>query len=161
MYNWTGLCIEGGGPSGPGGVASWCLGIFSIICPIQCEVSLFLSPPSWSLQSLPTYYPGSYSSYPAQTPAPTFPLPFSLPLKVGQHYFPGAQQLSNSRHSLSKTVRAKDLKIWENVYPPPCETCHVSCVMYHVWCVMCDVSCVMYQVFLVRCHHFILTNKSS
>ena len=42
----------------------------------------------------------------------------------------------SSRHCLSKTVRAGELKFWENVYPPTmCHmsrvTCHMSCVFFY------------------------------
>ena len=50
----------------------------------------------------------------------------------------------SSRHCLSKTVRAGELKFWENCYPPPC----VTCTMSHA---MCQVSCVTRQVSGVTC----------
>ena len=45
-----------------------------------------------------------------------------------------------SKHCQSQTIRAGELKFWENVYPPPCVTCHLS----YVRC----------QVSGVRCHFF-------
>ena len=41
--------------------------------------------------------------------------------------------LGSSRHCLSQTVRAKELTFWENVHPPLCITCHLSCVMYNTF----------------------------
>ena len=38
----------------------------------------------------------------------------------------------SSRHCPSQTIRAGELKFWENVHPPPCVTCHASYVMCHV-----------------------------
>ena len=51
----------------------------------------------------------------------------------------------SSRHPKSQTIRARELKFWENVHPPPCVTCYMS----HVTCHMSHVRC---QVSHVRCH---------
>ena len=50
-------------------------------------------------------------------------------------------------HSLcvSKTVRARKLKFWDNVHYPLCVLCHKSCVTYHM-------SQVMRHVSRVTCH---------
>ena len=45
-----------------------------------------------------------------------------------------------SRHCPSKTVRARELKFWENVHPPPSVTYPVSYVRCHVSGVPCQVS---------------------
>ena len=37
----------------------------------------------------------------------------------------------SSKHCFSQTVRAKELTFWDNVHPPPCVTCHMSCVKCH------------------------------
>ena len=52
-------------------------------------------------------------------------------------------------HNIIKkqTVRARELKFWENVHPPQRVMCHVSCVMCHVSHVTCHVS-------HVTCHYF-------
>ena len=39
----------------------------------------------------------------------------------------------SSRHCLSKNVRVRELKFWENDHPPPCVTCHVSHVTCHIF----------------------------
>ena len=52
---------------------------------------------------------------------------------------------TSSIHCLSQTVRARELKLWENVHPPPHVTCQVSGVR-------CRVSGVRCQVSLVICH---------
>ena len=36
----------------------------------------------------------------------------------------------SSRHCVSQTVRAGELKFWENAHPPPCVTCHMSRVTF-------------------------------
>ena len=41
----------------------------------------------------------------------------------------------SSKHHNSQTVRARELKFWENAHPPPHVTCHVSrvtCRMSHI-----------------------------
>ena len=43
-------------------------------------------------------------------------------------------RLESSRHCLSQTVRARELKLWENVNPLPCVTCHMSHVICHTVC---------------------------
>ena len=55
----------------------------------------------------------------------------------------------SSRHHKSQTVRARELKFWENVGPH-----HVSHVTCHVSYVRCQVSCVRCQVAGVRCDIF-------
>ena len=47
--------------------------------------------------------------------------------------------LKSSNYLHSQTVRARDLKFWDNVH-------HHLCVMCHVSCVMCHMSCVRRQV---------------
>ena len=44
-----------------------------------------------------------------------------------------------SRHCVSWIVRAKELTFWENTYPTPCGTCHLSHVTYQVSGVRCQV----------------------
>ena len=44
------------------------------------------------------------------------------------------------KHHKSQTVRARNLKILENVHPPPCVTCQVSHVKCQVSIVRCQVS---------------------
>ena len=44
------------------------------------------------------------------------------------------------RYHESQTIRARELKLWENVSPSPCVTCHVSCVRCQVSHVTCHVS---------------------
>ena len=48
----------------------------------------------------------------------------------------------SSKHCWSLTLRAGELKCWENVHPKPYVrvTCHMSCVICHVTGVMCQVS---------------------
>ena len=57
---------------------------------------------------------------------------------------------------ISQTVRAGELKFWENVHPQPCVTCHVSCVRCHVSGSRCQVLVFFifffYLVELVCCH---------
>ena len=57
----------------------------------------------------------------------------------------------SSRHLHFLTVRADDLKFWENVHLPSCVTCYVS----HVTCHMSRVTCHMSHV---MCHN--LLNKT-
>ena len=63
----------------------------------------------------------------------------------------------SSMHHNSQTVRARELKFWENVHPTPCVMCHVSCVMCHVSCVTCHVSHVTCHLSSVTCH---MSNKN-
>ena len=44
---------------------------------------------------------------------------------------------------LQITERARELKFWENVHPPPCVPCHVSHVTCHMSGITCYMSCVM------------------
>ena len=44
------------------------------------------------------------------------------------------------KHHYSKTVKARELKFRENVYPPTNVTCRVSCVTCHESCVMCHLN---------------------
>ena len=46
----------------------------------------------------------------------------------------------SSKHYNSQTVRARELKFWENIHPTPCVMCHVSCVMCHMLFVTCHLS---------------------
>ena len=36
----------------------------------------------------------------------------------------------SSKHCLSQTIRARELKFWENIHPSPRVTCHVSRVLF-------------------------------
>ena len=46
----------------------------------------------------------------------------------------------SSRYHKSQTIRARELKFWENVHPPQHVTCHVSRVTCHVSRVTCHMS---------------------
>ena len=46
----------------------------------------------------------------------------------------------SSRHCLSQTWRAGELKFWEIIHPPACDTCHVSHVTCHMSCVTSHIS---------------------
>ena len=46
----------------------------------------------------------------------------------------------SSNHFPAQTKRAKELKFWQNGHPPPCVTCHVPRVAFHMSGVMCQVS---------------------
>ena len=46
----------------------------------------------------------------------------------------------SSEHLHSQTVRARELKIWDEVHLPPPDICLMSHVMRHVSCFMCQVS---------------------
>ena len=67
----------------------------------------------------------------------------------------------SSRHCLSQTWRAGELKFWEIVHPPPCVTCHVSHVMCHMSCVTCHMWCVTCNVSHVACHMMELVGGGS
>ena len=56
-----------------------------------------------------------------------------------------------SRLFLSQTVKAGELKLWENDQPSPCVACHVSYVMLHMSRVICHVSDVMCHMSCVTC----------
>ena len=58
----------------------------------------------------------------------------------------------SSRHCLSKTVRTRELKFWENAHLPLCVTFHVSHITCHKSGVRCQVSGVRCQISGVRCH---------
>ena len=45
-----------------------------------------------------------------------------------------------SQHHDSQTVRARELKFWENVHPTPCVMCHLSHVTCHISPVTCHLS---------------------
>ena len=49
----------------------------------------------------------------------------------------------------SQTIRARELKFWENVHPTLCVMCHVSCVK-------CQVSSVTCHISGVACHFCLL-----
>ena len=63
------------------------------------------------------------------------------------------------QHHKSQTVKARKLKFWENVHPPPCVTCQVSrvrctcqvsgvtCQVSRVWCQLSGVICRMLHFF--------------
>ena len=53
--------------------------------------------------------------------------------------------LISSKHCLSHTIRARELKFWENFNPPLHVICHMSSVTYHISYIICHSSC-------VRCH---------
>ena len=59
----------------------------------------------------------------------------------------------SSRHCLSQTVSAGELKLWGNVHPPR----FVSCLMSHAMCHMSYVRCHMSHFFLLQ-FFFFLTN---
>ena len=60
-------------------------------------------------------------------------------------------------HDIQDTV-IPNRKTWggeilrENPPPPPCVTCHVSHVMFHMSCVTCHVSYFMCHISCVTCH---------
>ena len=58
----------------------------------------------------------------------------------------------SSKHCLSQTVKARELKFWENVHPPPFVKCHMSHVTCHMSCVRCHVSDVTCHLSHVTCH---------
>ena len=45
----------------------------------------------------------------------------------------------SSKYFLSQTVRARELTLLENIYPPPSVTCHVWRVTCHMSCVTCHI----------------------
>ena len=62
----------------------------------------------------------------------------------------------SSNHFPAQTKRARELKFWENVYPPPNVTCHVSHVICHMSCVTCHMARVTCHVSCVTCHIILL-----
>ena len=55
-----------------------------------------------------------------------------------------------SNHHYTQTIRARKLKLWDNVHLPPCVICHVSNVLCHVSGVRCHMSGVTCQVSNVK-----------
>ena len=53
---------------------------------------------------------------------------------------------------IPKTIRARELKFWENVHPTPCVMCHLSPVTCYLSHVICHVSPVMCYLSHVTCH---------
>ena len=49
-----------------------------------------------------------------------------------------------SKHHYTQAVKARELKFWENVHPPPCVTCQVSSVRCHMSGVIYQVSGVIF-----------------
>ena len=47
--------------------------------------------------------------------------------------------LKASKLQYTQTVRAREQRFWENVHPPPCVTCHLSPVRYHMSGVTCHM----------------------
>ena len=74
---------------------------------------------------------------------PVLKTPLLLIHSVSQWSF----SLQSSKHHNSQTVRARDLKFWDNVHHPLCVTCHMSRVIFHV-------SPVTRHVPHVMCHQF-------
>ena len=68
------------------------------------------------------------------------------PLLLIHSYSRWSFHSESSRHCLSQTIRAVELKFWENVHPPPCVTCHVSHVTCHVSCVTQSVGASRWRV---------------
>ena len=65
--------------------------------------------------------------------------PLSFINYVGQSVSdPFSQNIQNTL----QTVRARDLKFWDNVHQPICVTCHMSYVRCHVPHITCHISCV-------------------
>ena len=60
----------------------------------------------------------------------------------------------SSEHCLSQTVKARELKLWEDIHPLPCVTCHMSYVT-------CQVSLNFPNVFNDSFDFFYLTNLLS
>ena len=54
----------------------------------------------------------------------------------------------SSRHCQSQTVRARELKFWENVHPPPLVTCHMSQVTCHMLNITFHISYISLFFFL-------------
>ena len=63
------------------------------------------------------------------------------------------------RHYL-QSVRARDLKFWDNAHHPLCVRCHRSCAMWHVSSVTCHMSHFSCHVSLVPWHHNWLTVRA-
>ena len=57
-----------------------------------------------------------------------------------------------SQHHKTQTVRARELKIWENIHLTSCVMCHISPVTFHLSPVMCHLS-------PVTCHFFFTLKK--
>ena len=58
--------------------------------------------------------------------------------------------MSSSKHLNGQTVRAGELKFWQDVQLPQLFTCHVSCVLYHVSQITCHgshVTCPLHVIF--------------
>ena len=74
------------------------------------------------------------------------------------HPFP--QSLQNT---FTPNIRASNLKLWDNAMftTPPCVSCCMSGVRFHVSCVMCHVSGDRCQVSYVTCHASLLKKKKN
>ena len=57
----------------------------------------------------------------------------------------------SSKHHYSQAIRARELKFWENIHPPPHVTCNLSLVTCHVSNVICHVSHVTCHMFFFVC----------
>ena len=62
---------------------------------------------------------------------------------VNRSYFPSR----SSNHFPAQTVKAREVKVWENIYPPQHVTCHMSNVTRHMLFVTCHISCVTFPIF--------------
>ena len=75
-----------------------------------------------------------------------FALTISAPLSPTAQLSLYDQTFKSLKHHYSLTVRARDLKFWDNVHHTQCVTCHkahVTCHMLHVTCHMSHVTCPM------------------
>ena len=61
----------------------------------------------------------------------------------------------SSRHCLFQIVRARELKGWENIHPPPWVPCHMSHVMCQVSHVRCQVSLFYLNFYSSFLFHFV------
>ena len=57
----------------------------------------------------------------------------------------------SSKYHKSKTVIARELKIWKIFHPPKHVTCHVSHVTFHMSHFTCQVSCASWHMSHVTC----------
>ena len=75
-------------------------------------------------------------------PQKNFELTMGLPYSISKSSFSS----KSSKHHKLHTIRARKLKFWEDVHPPPCVTFPVSHVTRQVSGVTCHMSHVMSQV---------------
>ena len=69
----------------------------------------------------------------------------------------GSTSSKYSQHHESQTVRARELKFWENVHHVWSVTCHVSrvtCHVSHVTCHLSPVTCFFSFFFLTFYHYY-------